>query len=127
MKITKSFIKVTVQCVKDNKEMKIGLTHEVLWDNDFNHVTEVRMVHEMLMNIEDQGYSIKDGTSPQLQVTVVPEKNAEVKAEREDSTPLKAIDDAFDKLFEGNEAIQQLEKKTEQPPVNASKKSKFRI
>lgn len=122
MKITKSFIKVTVDCVRDNKEIQVGITNEVQWENDFSHVTEVRMVHDILMSIEDQGYVIKEGTVPKLQVNDVPEKE-----ESKNSTPLKAIDDAFANLFEGNEAIEQLEKKTEQPPVTTTKKSRFRV
>lgn len=122
MKIAKSFIKVTVDCVRDNKEIQVGITNEVQWENDFSHVTEVRMVHDILMSIEDQGYVIKDGTVPRLQVNDVPEKE-----ESKNSTPLKAIDDAFANLFDGNEAIEQLEKKTEQPPVTTTKKSRFRV
>lgn len=122
MKIAKSFIKVTVDCVRDNKEIQVGITNEVQWENDFSHVTEVRMVHDILMSIEDQGYVIKEGTVPRLQVNDVPEKE-----ESKNSTPLKAIDDAFANLFEGNEAIEQLEKKTEQPPVTTTKKSRFRV
>lgn len=127
MRITKSFVKVTVQCTKDNKDMELGITNEVQWSDDFSHQTEVRIIHEILMNIEDQGYMIKTGSAPEVKVTDVPEKEAEVKAESKDSTPLKAIDDAFANLFEGNEALEQLEKKTEQPPVTTTKKSKFRI
>lgn len=122
MKIAKSFIKVTVDCVRDNKEIQVGITNEVQWENDFSHVTEVRMVHDILMSIEDQGYVIKEGTVPRLQVNDVPEKE-----ESKNSTPLKAIDDAFANLFEGNEAIEQLEKKAEQPPVTTTKKSRFRV
>lgn len=122
MKITDSHIKVTVDCIKDGKEIQIGITNSVKWENDFSHVTEVRMVHDILMSIEDQGYVIKEGTVPRLQVNDVPEKE-----ESKNSTPLKAIDDAFANLFDGNEAIEQLEKKTEQPPVTTTKKSRFRV
>lgn len=122
MKITKSFVKVTVDCIRDNKEVQVGITNEVQWSDDFSHITEVRMVHDILMSIEDQGYVIKEGTVPRLQVNDVPEKE-----ESKNSTPLKAIDDAFANLFDGNEAIEQLEKKTEQPPVTTTKKSRFRV
>ena len=73
MKTVKSFVKVTAQCIKENKELEISVTNELIWEDDFSHITEARVATEILDSIEQQGYVIKEGSTPATKITEVPD------------------------------------------------------
>ena len=114
MKIVKSFVKLNATCIKDGKEIDAGLTHEIVWENDFNNQKALQFLNEILYEIEKQGYIIKEGTTPSVIISDIP---AKFDKSIETTTGDKALDD-----FLGIEVKPEIE--PESQPV---KKSKFRL
>jgi hypothetical protein len=128
MIFSKTFIKITADCVKDGKEVEVSLNHEVFWQNDFSHVTSVRIIHEMMMTIEDQGFAIKEGTSPVLQVKDYSDDKQEAKESKKSDAvddKQKEIDSKFDAMFSSTTGKgEETKTTTEEQPA---KKSRFRL
>lgn len=97
-KTYKSYISIEAEAVKDGKELKIKVTNEVHWDDDYSDSTCFMTLSELFYEAEKKGFEIRKETLelkqrdvkvPEIK-EIVQEKVQETVQNKEETTTKKS-------------------------------------
>ena len=85
MKTYKSYISIEAEATKDGKDVKIKVTNEVHWDNDYSDSTCFFSLSELFYEAEKKGFEIKKETLELKQRDVKVPEIKEIVQEKEET------------------------------------------